>query len=91
MKSRRRIETAEGTAIGKFLTIDGLVIPVQWDEEGNASAISVATLDEDEYLVLLNEMGQQLLRHLKEEVLIKGWFYRNSNNRKCIAVESYTL
>ena len=91
MKSRRRIETAEGRAIGKFLTIDGLVIPVKWDEEGNASEITIATLDEDEYLVLLDEKGQELLKHLKEEVLIKGWFYRDDSNRKCIAVESYSL
>ncbi len=91
MKSRRRIDTPEGRVIGKFLTIDGLVIPVQWDDDGQVTALSIATLDEDEYLVFLDEKGKELLKHLKEEVLVKGWFYRDRDQRKCIAVDSFVV
>ena len=91
MKSRRTIETVDGRVVGKFLTIDGLVIPVQWDKDGNATEVAIATLDEEEYVVLLDEIGLELLSHLKDEVLVKGWFYRDLDNRKCIAIDSYVL
>mgnify|MGYP001547769861 CR=1 FL=1 len=91
MNNKRKIVTDEGTIIGKFLTIDGLVIPVDWDEDGRAIAISISTLDEEEYLVLLDEKGLPLLNHLREEALIRGWFYKDFRHRKCIAVDTYII
>ena len=41
-----------------LLSIRGIVIPADWDEEGNVVAVAVSGFDEVEYLVENNEKGK---------------------------------
>jgi hypothetical protein len=54
------------------LTIQGLIVPVAWDEEGNPLSVAVATFDENEYIVHRDEKGKHLLGLLRREVEVTG-------------------
>ena len=70
--------------------IQGLIIPVDWDERGNVIAIAISTFDEDEYLIDMDEMGKELMGHLREEIEIGGQYLVKSG-KKMIRVEGYEV
>ena len=76
--------------INNPITIHGLIIPVDWDEKGNAIAISVSTYDEEEYLIEKDEIGEGLISFLRQEIEING-LYRLEDGRKIIEVKGYTI
>lgn len=53
------------------ITIHGLVVPAEWDDNGRPKALSIATFDEEEYVVD-KEAGDRLLDALGKEVLMRG-------------------
>jgi len=70
--------------------IQGLIIPVAWDEEGNSLSVAVATFDEDEYLVHKDEKGDHLLGLLRREVEVTG-VVGIKDGIKTIKVSKYLL
>jgi hypothetical protein len=52
--------------------IQGLIVPVAWDGEGNPLTVAIATFDEKEYLVHRDEKGDQMLGLLRREVEVTG-------------------
>lgn len=73
-----------------MVTIRGIVIPVDWDEEGNIVAIAVSTHDEEEYLICGQDKGEELRAHIREEVEISG-VLRKKKRKKTITVIDYSL
>ena len=53
------------------ITIHGLVVPAEWDEEGRPMTLSITTFNEEEY-VIDKEAGDRLLDSLGKELLISG-------------------
>lgn len=53
-------------------TIRGIVVPVDWDHEGNPSSVAIATQTEEEYLVSKDLKGKELLFLIREEVEVTG-------------------
>lgn len=74
----------------KPLTIKGIVIPVDWDEEGKVVAAAISTHDEDEYLIDNDYKGEELLHFVQEEVEVSGVAKQNKD-KKIIAVQKYIL
>lgn len=74
----------------KKLKTKGIVIPTDWDEKGNVSAIVIATHNEEEYLVELNQKGRELLALIREPIKVTG-ILRTDRNSKIIEVEEYHL
>ena len=74
----------------KPITIQGLIIPVDWDEKGEVISIAVYTFDEDEYRIEKDEIGQRLMPFLREEIEIRG-VYRLDNGKKIIRVTDYRI
>jgi hypothetical protein len=74
----------------KPLTIKGIVIPVDWDEEGKVVAAAISTHDEDEYLIDPNYKGKELLHFVREEVEVSG-VAKENKDKKIIAVQKYIL
>ena len=52
--------------------IQGLIIPVDWDEGGHVLAVAVSTFNEEEYLVEKGGKGDELLGLLRKEVAVSG-------------------
>jgi hypothetical protein len=72
------------------LRIQGLIVPVAWDEEGNPLSIAVSTFDEEEYIVERDIKGQQLFGLLREQVEVRGKVH-TGDGAKTIKVKKYVL
>ena len=70
--------------------IQGLIVPVAWDEEGNPLSVAVATFDEDEYIVERDEKGDDLFGVLRKEVEVTG-VVGIKDGAKTIKVKKYLL
>ena len=71
--------------------IRGIVIPAEWDEEGNALATCIASPGEQEYLVEQDAMGKELLRLIRREIEATGIVQQRKRGRNTIAVRTYRL
>ena len=56
----------------KHLRIRGIVIPIVWDAEANASKATIFTANEEEYLIEENTKSKQLLSLIRQEVAVRG-------------------
>ena len=70
--------------------IQGLIIPVDWDEEGNPLSIAVSTFDEEEYIVEKDKKGDKLFGLLREQVEVRGEVWIR-DRIKTIKVKKYVL
>ena len=71
-------------------TIRGIVIPVDWDEKGNAVAASVSTYDEDQYFIDSKDKGEEWQEIMQQAVEIRG-VVREEKNKKIITIKQYRL
>jgi len=55
-----------------LITIRGIVTPVDWDEKGNVVATAISTHTEEEYLVINDSKGKELLNLIQEAVEVSG-------------------
>ena len=53
-------------------TIRGIIIPVAWNEKGDAISVAIATYHEEKYLVEDNITGRRLMALLKKRVVVDG-------------------
>ena len=83
MKKTRKIN-------GSKIKLKGLVMPTDWDEKGNVSAINISAQNEEEYSVLLDDKGNELLAISRKPVIAVGSL-RLEKNRKIIKVEEYSV
>ena len=67
--------------LSKKIKTKGLVIPTDWDERGNVSAVIISTHNEEEYAVKLNRKGRELLSLIREPVKVTGSITRNEVNQ----------
>ena len=56
----------------KSITVNGLIIPAQWDKQGTVNGVAIAGFDEVNYSIRMDKMGKNLLALLHEEVVISG-------------------
>lgn len=70
------------------VNIKGILIPVDWDDNGNAIRAAIFTGNEEEYLVEENEKGKKLLVLMQQMVEIKG-MVREEAGRKVITVKAF--
>ncbi|MBN1833749.1 MAG: hypothetical protein JW896_16725 [Deltaproteobacteria bacterium] len=70
--------------------IQGLIVPVSWDEEGNPLSVAVSTFDEKEYIVQKDIKGNQLFGLLREQVEVRGEV-RIRDGVKTIKVKKFVL
>ncbi len=68
MKSETDIKVRKSS--GSFT---GIVVPIEWDEEGTPLAIAIATEDEQEYRIAeTNRKGRALHQLLRKRVRVRG-------------------
>ena len=87
-----RKEVKKSREIGdRLITVRGILIPVDWDEEGNALAAAISGLDEQEYLIEQDAKGKELLGLMRREIEVRGMVSKAIKGRKRIKVKSYGL
>ncbi|MBU2522625.1 MAG: hypothetical protein KKD50_10435 [Proteobacteria bacterium] len=77
--------------VDKLTMVRGIVIPVDWDKEGNALAVAISSPDEQEYLIEQDEKGKELIGLIRQEVEVSGMVRKANKDRKTITVKSYRL
>ena len=55
-----------------MICIEGIIIPANWDHNGNVVDLAIATRDEEEYLITDKEQIARLKPLLRQEVEIEG-------------------
>jgi hypothetical protein len=81
----------ESESRNSLTTVQGLVIPVDWDDKGNVTATAISTHFEEDYLVDQNVWGEALIAFLRQKVKVSGSVVQNKNGKKSITVEKYEL
>jgi len=69
--------------------IEGIIIPSNWDDEGNIKGVSLHTADEKEYRVEHGGVGKELLSHIHRKVEAAGKIRERLDGRLYISVRDY--
>lgn len=75
---------------GPGVTLQGVIIPVEWDEEGNVTTVSVSTFNEESYIVDHTEKGRDLIGFVQSEVEVTG-FIDDVAGAKVVRVTDFSL
>jgi hypothetical protein len=68
----------------------GVIIPVEWDENGNVVAIGISTHGEDEYIIEDEGKEEELKALIRQEVEVFGEA-RTRDGKRIIKVRKYKL
>jgi len=71
-------------------TLKGLIVPSQWDNNGKITGIAVSCFDEEEYQILMDEIGRGLMGFLHKQVEIFGQC-TGRNRTKTIRVKGFSI
>jgi hypothetical protein len=74
----------------KLTCINGIIIPVDWDEKGNVIGAAISCHGEIEYRIENNTKGSELLSLIQEEVEATG-IVRQKGDRKLVTVTEYQI
>jgi len=77
--------------IGREVRMKGIITPTDWDDDGNVTAVAVATPSEDEYLVDGGKLREKLLKLIGGEVVAWGTLGLEKKGSKTIMVNNYEL
>lgn len=69
--------------------ICGIIIPAQWDEDGNVIGVTIHTNDEKVYIVEHTKTGEELLNHINQKVEARGRVRERVDGSMLISVASY--
>ena len=81
--------TANSKLKTKMICIEGIIIPANWDKNGNIVALAIATRDEEEYLITDQDQVDRLKPLLRQEVEIRG-ILQTKKGRKFIKVKRFS-
>ena len=73
------------------IMIKGLVIPVDWDQTGMVRTIGILTDDEAEYEVEPGGACDQLMAHLRSEILAEAVLLDPVGQLKRVRVDSFAV
>ncbi|MDY6838405.1 MAG: hypothetical protein SWH78_10555 [Thermodesulfobacteriota bacterium] len=73
------------------ITVVGIVIPVEWDDQGNALTTIISSPGEEEYLVEPYAKGKELLGLVRQEIEVIGVLTKRMKGGNTIRVDSYRL
>ena len=64
----------------QLITVRGILLPVDWDENGHVIALALSGTDEKEYRIEVNDKKAELLALLQKEVEITGLLRGRAGN-----------
>jgi hypothetical protein len=72
------------------VTITGTVYPAAWDENDNVTEVVITGVGQ-EYIVMNNAVGEQLLRHNGMDVKVTGILGKDNHGNRKITVTKYEI
>ena len=75
----------------KTVTLQGIVIPADWNDRQELIAAALATADEKEYRIVGNKRGKELLGCLQRQIEATGALERDETGRDTIIVKRYII
>lgn len=70
--------------------IEGIIVPVRWDEDGNPIAVALATSQEEELLIdMKSAKARELLELLQKKLRISGSIKKLDKDQKMITIRRY--
>lgn len=54
------------------ISLKGILIPSNWDEKGNITALKIATTNEKEYIISNQDVGDMIASYLRKEITVTG-------------------
>jgi hypothetical protein len=54
------------------VTLTGIIVPFDWDQDGNAISIAISTHGEEEYLICNDDKGKNLYKFIQDSVKVRG-------------------
>jgi hypothetical protein len=87
---KKEAKKKKGTG-DELTTVRGIVIPVDWDEEGNTLVAAISGSNEQEYVIEQDKKGKELLKFIRHEIEVDGVVRKAINGRRTITVRSYRL
>ena len=82
------------TSMRQSVDLKGVIVPTDWDEIGNFTAVALAADDETEYRISAdNKIGRLLHQLLRTRVRIEGYLQTETStgNRNLVIVNSYRI
>ena len=75
----------------KTVTLTGIVIPADWNDQQGVGAAGLAAAGEREYRIAGNRKGKELLDALQRQVEAAGVVGRDEKGRDVITVKRYVV
>jgi hypothetical protein len=88
--SSRKVKKKKGTD-NELTMVRGIVIPVDWDDEGNVLAAAISSPDEQEYLIKQDAKGKELVRLMRQEIEVSGVVRKGIKGCNTVTVKDYRL
>ena len=79
----------KGKKKSKLPLICGIILPAQWNENGNVIGVTIHTDDEKVYIVEHTKTGEELLNHVNQKVKARGKIRERIDGSLLISVGSY--
>lgn len=73
------------------LLVRGLVIPIDWHSNGAVRTMGILTDDEHEYEVAPGGAGDQLIAHLRSEILARAVLLEAADAVTRIRIDSFAI
>jgi hypothetical protein len=72
-----------------MINVNGIIIPVSWDANGNITGMAIATHKEEEYYIESDDKAAKLRSLLRQEVRITG-VVKSKDGNKIIKIKKLT-
>lgn len=73
------------------ITLTGIVIPVDWNNDHDVIVAALATADEKEYRIVGNRKGKELFAYLQHQVDAEGVLGEDEEGRIVITIKRYII
>jgi hypothetical protein len=73
------------------ITLTGIVIPVDWNDDHEVIVTALATADEKEYRIGSNRKGKELLAYLQRQVEATGTLGEDEEGGLVITIRRYIV
>jgi len=72
-------------------TVTGIIIPQQWDDNGNVTGVSIQAFDENEYIVRAYKRGKELRDFINRKVKVNGKVFERLDGKELIQVNQFEI
>jgi hypothetical protein len=79
-------------AVGRReVSLEGLIVPADWDENDAITLVSLLTDDEGEYLVAADSVGRKLTTCIHKRVRVAGSLTKDGLGEYVVTVERFSV